>query len=222
MIITCIYKISNSINSRIYIGSAVNFRLRKNRHITHLNKNKHCNKKLQRFVNKYGIDKLNFEIVECCEKNDLITREQYYIDLFDCVKKGFNILKTAGSWLNHKHKKSSIKKQSESKKGITSTGMLGKKHTDNTKKLISNKAKGRKQSEQQIQKRVDKNIGKKRPESAIYTTRKKLEILTSEQVLKIREMLKLKINQYVIAKEFGVCQGVISRINIGKAYYDVV
>ena len=219
---SCIYKISNTINSRIYIGSAINFMNRKAKHIRQLRANKHCNDKLQRFVNKYGIDKISFEVVEYCEKQILIEREQFYINKFDCVKKGFNILITAGSWLNHKHSKYTKKRMSEIKKGVQTKGMLGKKHSDKTKELIAEKAKGRKQSSQTIQKRISKNTGKKRPLSAIYITRKKREILNREQVLEIRELLKQGIKQTEIAHKYGVCQGVISRVNIGKAYYDVI
>lgn len=99
--------------------------------------------------------------------------------------------------------------------------MLGKKHTDESKRKISEKAKGRKQSTETIEKRVKKNTGKKRPESAIFATRKKMEILNREQVLAIRGMLLEGIKQADIAKLFGVCQGVISRVHTKKAYYDV-
>ena len=34
-------------------------------------------------------------------------------------------------------------------------------------------------------------------------------------------MLLLGVKQTNIAKEFNVCQGVISRVNLGKAYFDV-
>lgn len=219
---SCIYKISNTINNWIYIGSAIDFNNRKAKHLRQLKVNQHCNKKLQRFVNKYGIDKLIFDIVENCEKERLIEREQFYINKFDCVKNGFNILITAGSWLNHKHTKEARNKISAIKKGVQSKGMLGKKHSDKTKELIAEKAKGRKQSSQTIKKRISKNIGKKRPLSAIYITRKKREILNREQVLEIRELLKQGIKQTEIASKYGVCQGVISRVNIGKAYYDVI
>lgn len=214
----CIYKISNSINNRIYIGSAINYRLRKNRHITQLNNNIHCNKKLQRFVNKYGIDKLKFTIVEECKKDELLNKEQFHINNSNCLKNGFNILPIAGSWLNHKHSNLSKQKQSKVKKGKQSTGMLNKKHSEFTKELIRQKAIGRKQSEITIKKRVKKNTGKKRPESAILTVRDKLIKLTQNDILEIREMLNNGIKQTEIAKKFNVCQRNISRIKQGISY----
>ena len=220
--ITCIYLISNTINSRIYVGSAVDFRLRKNKHITHLNNNIHCNNKLQRFVNKYGIGKLCFKPIELCDKNKLIEREQFYIDKLDSVKRGFNILQTAGSWLNHKHSEESKRKQSASKKGIQSTGMLGKKHSKETKQLIIAKAIGRKQSNETIQKRVAKNIGKSRPISAIETVKYKLSKLSDNHIHEIRDLLKQGLKQADIGKRFGVCQRSISRISQGISYSHVI
>lgn len=214
--ITCIYKITNSINKRIYIGSAVNFRLRKNRHITSLNKNKHCNNKLQRFVNKYGIDKLSFSILEECEKQKLLEREQFYMDSLECVKKGFNILPIAGSWLNKKHTKASIKKQSLAKKGKATT--TGIKHSEQTKDKIRQKAIGRKQSIETIQKRVDKNTGKKRSEKAKELTAIKNSKLSDIDVIKIRELLNDGVFQKEISIMFGVCQRNISRIKQGISY----
>lgn len=218
---TGIYIIKNTVNSRVYIGSAIDFRIRKNKHITHLNKNIHCNKKLQRFVNKYGIDKLVFSLIELCSKDNLLNREQFYINDYNAVKNGFNILPTAGNWLNHKHSQKTKDKISKVKKGIPSTGMLGKTHTSETKNKISIKAKGRKQSVETIEKRVAKNTGKVRPLSAIITVRKKREILSRVQVLEIRTLLSQGISQTEIAKMYGVCQGVISRVHTKKAYYDV-
>lgn len=115
-VITCVYIIENILNKKVYVGSAVNFYKRKNLHLRQLKTNKHINFKLQNFVNKHGIDKLYFKIIQECEKKDLIRIEQYYIDLYDCVKCGFNILPTAGSWLNHKHTELSKLKMSKPKK----------------------------------------------------------------------------------------------------------
>ena len=78
-----IYKISNNINSKVYIGSTKDLNKRWNDHKSSLIKNKHYNKHLQRFVNKYGIDTLTFSIIEKVDdNNNLLIREQIYIDMF--------------------------------------------------------------------------------------------------------------------------------------------
>lgn len=98
---TGIYKISNNIDERIYIGSAVSFIIRFKNHKSDLINGKHKNILLQNFVNKYGITSINFEILELCEKEKLIQREQYYIDTL-CPK--FNICKVAGNTLGKPHR----------------------------------------------------------------------------------------------------------------------
>lgn len=48
----------------------------------------------------YGYSSFKLEILEYCEPEINIEREQYYLDL---LKPEYNILKTAGSSLGHKH-----------------------------------------------------------------------------------------------------------------------
>lgn len=72
-----IYKIS--ILHKIYIGSAIDLHRRMYVHMNALIKGKHENQHLQRSYNKYQICK--FEVIEECEKKNLLVREKYYIDL---------------------------------------------------------------------------------------------------------------------------------------------
>lgn len=75
-----IYKISCTINNKFYIGSSKEIEKRWNRHINDLKLNKHYNIIFQRIFNKYGIDNFIFEVIEYCDINDLLIREQYYLD----------------------------------------------------------------------------------------------------------------------------------------------
>jgi len=52
--ISCIYKITNLIDNKIYIGSTKNLRKRKIKHISKLNLNYHHNSFLQKDYNTYG------------------------------------------------------------------------------------------------------------------------------------------------------------------------
>ena len=94
-----IYVIRNSIDDRVYIGSAVNIRQRFKTHERSLQLGSHSNKHLQRFYNKYGLGVLNFQIIEVCPQDYLIQLEQLYIDSYDFNKDLFNIAPTAGSTL---------------------------------------------------------------------------------------------------------------------------
>jgi group I intron endonuclease len=76
-----IYKISNTIDERIYIGSTNNFQKRYNDHKKKLSIQTHANKYLQAFCNKYGSDALLFEILTICKNGCLLYSEQYFIKL---------------------------------------------------------------------------------------------------------------------------------------------
>lgn len=90
-----IYVIRNSINSKVYIGSTVEFRGRFLDHSLDLRKGKHHAIKLQRFCNKYGYDTLTFEILNICPTRDAaLELEQIYLDI---RKPFFNSSKSATS-----------------------------------------------------------------------------------------------------------------------------
>lgn len=89
--VTCIYKIVNTTNGKIYVGSAVNFRKRKNLHLKNLRDGNHGNKHLQLAFKKYGLDNFVFEIIELCFRENLLEREQFYIDN---LKPEYNICKS--------------------------------------------------------------------------------------------------------------------------------
>lgn len=75
-----IYKITNLITERFYIGSSCDLVSRKYCHFWMLDNNNHDNKKLQNSYNKYGKENFKFEVIENCSKDKLIEREQYYLD----------------------------------------------------------------------------------------------------------------------------------------------
>lgn len=101
---TCgIYIITNNINSIFYIGSSLNVENRFKQHKTHLKYNKHCNQKLQHAYNKYGLDNFDFSILEVVKiSNDLLIREQYWVDRLKAVKYGYNIRSHVSSSLGLK------------------------------------------------------------------------------------------------------------------------
>lgn len=56
---------------------------------------------------KYNYENFRLDILKYCEIKELIKWEQYYIDL---LNPEYNILKTAGSTLGHKHSSETIAK----------------------------------------------------------------------------------------------------------------
>ena len=124
---TGIYKITNNKTKKIYIGSSINILRRWVEHKSELNKNTHKNNKIQKSWNKYGNNNFTFTIIEECEKELLISREQFYLD--ELLKSsnsdnsffkenGYNILTKAGNTLGYRFSDLSKNKMSKVKSDI--------------------------------------------------------------------------------------------------------
>ena len=87
-----IYKITNKINNKSYIGktcSTVHKRFAE--HVRDSRKPSKQIRPLYRAFNKYGIDNFSIEELEFCENNEIaLQREQYWIDFYDTYKNGYN------------------------------------------------------------------------------------------------------------------------------------
>lgn len=131
-----IYIIKNTINNKVYVGSAVNLHNRFIGHTHQFNNQKH-NQRFQNFVNKYGIETLLFYLLEYCKIDELIEKEQYWIDYYQSYnsKNGYNICPVAGSSLGAKMPEAHKIKCKERMMG--NTYMLGKHHSENTKNRLS-------------------------------------------------------------------------------------
>lgn len=135
MKISGIYKIQSIIKpERCYIGSAVNVSERWRLHLLKLKQGLHRSQKLQRHYNKYGKDDLQFLILIGCDKENLISSEQFFIDSY---KPYFNNRPIAQSNLGCKWSEETKKKTSNSlmgnipwNKGISPTEETKKKQSD--------------------------------------------------------------------------------------------
>lgn len=87
----CVYKITNIKNNKMYIGISIDYQKRWKQHVSHLNKNKHCNWKLQKDWNKYGPECFMFDVLEECSISDVYEKEIEYITLHDTFNNGYNL-----------------------------------------------------------------------------------------------------------------------------------
>jgi len=113
---TGIYAIE--IGNRIYIGSAADIEGRWRTHLWAMKSNRHHSIKVQRAYNKY--EDPQFSVVEVCNENVLLEREQYWLDELNCVAAGLNIQAQAGrSFAGMTQSSESNQKRSEKLKGRT-------------------------------------------------------------------------------------------------------
>tara|TARA_Y100001936_G_scaffold250255_1_gene302575 strand:- start:191 stop:916 length:726 start_codon:yes stop_codon:yes gene_type:complete len=120
----CIYKLTNTLNGKYYIGKSVQF---KRRMIAHKN-SKHLKTYLSHAIRKYGWDAFKREIIiDNVPEEDLNQLEMSYIEIHDSTnpKKGYNVTKggdgTSG-WIptNQTKKKMSM----SSKKHLAEKGSI--------------------------------------------------------------------------------------------------
>lgn len=139
---TGIYKISNSVNSKVYVGSAYCLVRRYDMHKSRLARGIHHSRALQSAVNKYGLDKFAFELVEICAKADVIKKEQYWINAYNSYKNGYNGSPTAQN-------NAGLIVSEETKEKL-SKALKGKKRSKESieKSSAAHKAKNRKISEE--------------------------------------------------------------------------
>lgn len=93
-----IYKITNNLNSKVYIGQSRNIAIRWEAHKTKarsLQATKGNNMYITNAMRKDGIENFTKETIETCSIADLDDREKYWIEFYDSTNrdKGYNQLK---------------------------------------------------------------------------------------------------------------------------------
>lgn len=134
-----VYQILNIVNGKCYVGSAVDLLNRWRVHRGRLDKNIHS-KKLQNAWNKHGALSFEFMVLEYCSKDEVVYREQYWMDFLDSFRNGYNTRRIA-------------------------TSNLGIRMSDETKRKHSIRSKGRKMSEENKKKQSERCKGVPLPEA---------------------------------------------------------
>lgn len=89
-----IYKITNDINNKIYIGKTnLSIDKRFKEHIRDSKKELKEQRPLYKAFNKYGIEHFKIEVIEECSPINASIRESYWIDYFNSYHNGYNATK---------------------------------------------------------------------------------------------------------------------------------
>jgi len=211
-----IYKIQSAIEpEKFYIGSSVNIQSRKRQHFSMLKLNKHDATYLQNYYNKHGKESLIFHIIEECNQDQLVIREQYYIDNLNPV---FNSRKNAESNFGHKFsekvKQNMSNAQKEWRKGKDLSIKLTKELCNEVLEL---KTKGLKNQEIALK----LNISLPSISKIIKPISNKLRKLDEIKVKEIKKLISLNYSFKSIGNKYGVSESVISNINAGRMWKNV-
>ena len=236
-----IYKITNKINGKYYIGRSINIQNRWDKHIYQLKSGNHVNYKLQNDCNNAGgdIDKIfKFEILETVleyeddikdikspeelkELDEILTKkEQGYIDLSTIfgMESIYNINMNAdGSQLGMKHSDETKKKMSDARKGM--------KRSDESKKKMSDAHKGMKHSDESKKKmsewkRSDETKKKMSEWKRSDESKKKMSDAHKDQTIytfkNINTNVIEQMTQYDLRMKYGLNGGNVCSLVRGK------
>lgn len=112
-----IYKITNRLNGRSYVGSAINVVRRFVHHRNRLRAGAHHSPALQSAWNSHGEGVFDFEIIEVVAAENLVACEQAWIDKLSAYGRGYNGRPIAASLLGFKHSDAARAKMSRARTG---------------------------------------------------------------------------------------------------------
>lgn len=156
-----IYKATNLINNKVYIGQTIHsLNIRINQHMHNMRINK--NRPLYNSMNKYGVDNFSWKVIDVAKnREELNHKEIYWIDYFDSYfykenSNGYNLTVGGDSVSGYRHTEETKSTMSESRKGRLAgennpmfgrikenNPFYGKSHSQETKEKISKANKGR-------------------------------------------------------------------------------
>lgn len=162
-----VYQITNEVNGKRYIGSAVNLEIRKKQHFQRLKKGDHPNIHLRRSCAKHGLGAFSFKVIVNCAAEHVLSWEQTALE---GLMPEFNICPTAGS-------------------------SAGRKFSEETKDKIRQKAIGRKYTIRSAEHRAKLSAvhkGKSKPQHVIDALQagRRNYIITDEHRLKTANHLR--------------------------------
>jgi group I intron endonuclease len=166
-----VYKITNKVNNKIYIGLTNNFQKRKQGHLSDCfnEKSKRYNHLIYRAIRKYGLENFQWDILKTYpDRKSMELGEKYYIAYYESNNKNNGYNCTIG--------------------GDGGPIRLGMKTSEETKKKISLSCKGKVISEEQ-KKQISETLKGRKPSNntIIANSRPIKNIVTGEMFISVKE-----------------------------------
>jgi group I intron endonuclease len=205
-----LYKITNIINEKVYIGQSVKPVKRWASHMFMARNPKRYQLVIHRAMTKYGIEYFKMEVIGCCntQENTNFAEEELIKQYNSLAPNGYNILARAiGTGVPRIFSIEARKNMSEARKALFASGYVSYnkgqkgivKASVETKKKMSFKSKGRKQT---LEDRLKKSEAKQK--------------LTNQQIEEIKNDPR---SCRIIAKELGIGKSTILRIKRNEGLY---
>lgn len=151
--ICCVYKLTNTVTGKFYVGSTFNLHSRMKYH--RYSHNRNPNKELGADIEKYGWKAFSVDVLEVCTRENVRERERFYIESMKAVEVGYNQTKAttyhdlmleynAKMWKDEEYRKrkseqsSAVqKKRLENPEYLQTKSEQLKRFTDTLKKPVS-------------------------------------------------------------------------------------
>lgn len=150
--ICCVYKLTNTVTGKFYVGSTFNLHSRMKYH--RYSHKKNPNKALGSDIAKYGWNAFRVDVLEECTRENVRDRERFYIESLRAVELGYNLTKAtkygdlmrdmnARNWQNPEYREKRSRQSSDvQKRRLSDPAYLAeksaqlKRHTDSLKKPV--------------------------------------------------------------------------------------
>ncbi len=219
-----VYCITNAVNGKVYVGSAVDLRRRWKDHRSKLISGSHRNRYLAASWQKYGADAFVFEVLEHVEPEALVVREQFWIDALHACRRGsgYNLSPTAGSVLGFRF--------TDEQRANVSAGLKGKRKSAEHRANLSTAHKRRVDDKFVALMAENGRKGRGRLKSPDHRrkigesqqgSRNHYAKLNEAKAALIRERLKAGERGRALAAEFGISESIVSEIKHGRRWLPV-
>ena len=204
-----IYKITNKLNGKVYIGQSIDIDARWRQHI-----NAKDNYAIHNAIKKYGEENFKFEVLLKCPVDMLNVWERDMIALYDCISpNGYNLTEGGEGYqcseemrlkMSEAHKGMHHSEETRLKMSNIRKGVKLKPHSEETKIKMSKAHKGKHLSEEHKRKLSDAKKGKKRSDEV----KNKLKGRTAwNKGISLSEEVKLKMKGLKKGKHWKIENG---------------